>query len=42
MFCLLRSYISSSRKQQVTASHALKLLFEKQLSAIIKACEERE
>ncbi len=39
MFCLLRSYISSCRKQQVTASHALNLLFEKQLPDIFKACE---
>jgi len=39
IFCLLRSYISSSGKQPVTASHALKLLFKKQLPDIFKTCE---
>jgi len=34
MFCLIRSYISTCRKQQVTASDALELLFKKQLPDI--------
>lgn len=34
MFCLLRSYISSCRKQDVSASDALRLLFEGRLPEI--------
>ncbi len=36
MFYLLRNYISSCRKQQVTASHALKLLFESNYLIFLK------
>lgn len=34
MFCLLRSYLSTCRKQYVTASLALELLFKNQLPDI--------
>ena len=34
LFCLIRSYISTCRKQQVTASYALDLLFKKKLPDI--------
>ncbi len=34
MFCLIRSYISTCRKQSVSASHALELLYKNQLPYI--------
>ncbi len=34
IFCLVRSYLSSCRKQQITASEALTLLFQKKLPDI--------
>ncbi len=34
MFCLIRSYISTCRKQSVSAGHALELLFKNQLPYI--------
>jgi transposase len=37
MFCLLRSYISSCRKQDVSASEALRLLFEGRLPDIFSS-----
>ncbi|MCP4991013.1 MAG: IS66 family transposase, partial [Colwellia sp.] len=34
IFCLVRSYLSTCRKQNVSASEALNLLFKKQLPEI--------
>ncbi len=34
IFCLVRSYLSTCRKQNVSASEALNLLFKNQLPAI--------
>lgn len=34
MFCLIRSYVSSCRKQDISASEALNLLFRKELPSI--------
>jgi transposase len=39
MFCLLRSYLSTCRKQSVSASSALELLFKKQLPNIFSVRE---
>jgi len=39
MFCLLRSYLSSCRKQEISASLALELLFKKELPHIFETGE---
>jgi transposase len=37
MFCLLRNYLSSCRKQDVSASEALRLLFKNRLPDIFSS-----
>ncbi|MGB5854472.1 MAG: transposase, partial [Oceanisphaera sp.] len=42
MFCLIRSYLSTCRKQSVSASSALTLLFNDQLPSIFHTKSEAE